>query len=134
MVVMARDADRRPPASLLLVPFTVATLIAQQVASNAIRDGLFLTWFPVTTLPYFITASAILAVPAAESSGRLLALFGPGRVVPVILGVNAVWFLTEWTLLGDLPRGATVLVYLHASVRDQPADCCGVAGGRGRSG
>ncbi len=100
----------------MLVPLTVATLLAQQVASNAIRDGLFLTWFPVTSLPYFIAAAAILAVPAAESSGRLLARFGPRHVVPVILGVNSALFLTEWSLLRGLPRLASGLVYLHASV------------------
>ena len=95
---------REGARSKLVVPLTVAMLLAQQVASNAIRDGLFLTWFPVTSLPYFIAAAAILAVPAAESSGRLLARFGPGRLVPVILGVNSALFLAEWSLLRDLPR------------------------------
>ena len=38
----------------LVAPLTAAALIAQQVGSNAIRDGLFLSWFPVTSLPYFI--------------------------------------------------------------------------------
>ena len=101
---------------LLVAPITAAALIAQQVASNAIRDALFLTWFPVTTLPYFMAAAAILAIPAAESSGRLLARFGPGRLVPFILGVNSALFLTEWRLLGGHPRVASGLVYFHASV------------------
>src|SRR5215510_6955491 len=51
---MAQDADRQQRAFLVVVPFTVATLLAQRVASNAIRDGLLLSWFPVTALPYFI--------------------------------------------------------------------------------
>ena len=102
--------------SLLVAPLTAAALIAQQVASNAVRDGLFLTWFQVTSLPYFMVAAAVLAIPAAEASGRLLARFGPARVVPVILGVSAVLFLVEWTLLSEHPRVASVLVYGHASV------------------
>ena len=68
------------------------------------RDALFLTWFQVTTLPYFMAAAAVLAIPAAESSGRLLARFGPARVVPFILGVSSALFLVEWSLLGGYPR------------------------------
>ena len=103
-------------SALVVAPLTAAALIAQQVASNAVRDALFLTWFEVTSLPYFMGAAAVLAIPAAESSGRLLARFGPARVVPFILGVSSVLFLVEWRLLGDHPRLASGLVYFHASV------------------
>ena len=103
-------------SALLVAPLTAAALIAQQVASNAVRDALFLTWFQVTSLPYFMAAAAVLAIPAAESSGRLLARFGPARVVPLILGVNSVLFLVEWSLLGAHPRVASGLIYVHASV------------------
>ena len=102
--------------SLLAAPLTAAALIAQQVASNAIRDALFLTWFQVTTLPYFMAAAAVLAIPAAESSGRLLTRFGPARVVPLILSVHSALFLAEWSLLGTHPRVASGLIYVHASV------------------
>ena len=103
-------------SALVVAPLTAAALIAQQVASNAVRDALFLTWFEVTSLPYFMGAAAVLAIPAAESSGRLLARFGPARVVPFILGVSSVLFLVEWRLLGAHPRLASGLVYFHASV------------------
>ena len=103
-------------AALLVAPLTAAALIAQQVASNAVRDALFLTWFPVTSLPYAMVATAVLAIPAAEFSGRVLARFGPVRVVPFVLAVSAVLFLVEWTLLGEHPRLASGLVYVHASV------------------
>ena len=103
-------------SALVVAPLTAAALIAQQVASNAVRDALFLTWFEVTSLPYFMGAAAVLAIPAAESSGRLLARFGPARVVPFILGVSSVLFLVEWRLLGANPRLASGLVYFHASV------------------
>ena len=105
-----------PRAAFLIAPLTAAALIAQQVASNAVRDALFLTWFPVTSLPYAMVAAAVLAIPAAESSGRLLTRFGPARVVPFILGVSSVLFLIEWNLLGGQPRVASGLVYVHASV------------------
>ena len=102
--------------SLLVAPLTAAALIAQQVASNAVRDALFLTWFKVTSLPYFMVAATVLAIPAAASSGRLLARFGPARVVPFVLGVSSLLFVTEWNLLGGHPRVASGLVYVHASV------------------
>jgi hypothetical protein len=100
----------------LLAPLTAAALIGQQVAANAIRDALFLTWFPVTTLPYFVAAAAVLAVVAAEMSGRLLAWFGPVRVVPLIIAFHSVLFLVEWNLLRLHPQLASGLLYVHASV------------------
>ena len=53
------------------------------MGANAIRDGLFLSYFPVTSLPYFMAGAAVLAMPAALLSGRGLARLGPGRVVPL---------------------------------------------------
>jgi hypothetical protein len=100
----------------MLAPVIAAALIAQQVGSNALRDGLFLSAFPVPTLPYFMAAAAVLAVPAAQWSGRLLTRFGPGRIVPAVFGSGAVLFVLEWGLLTPAPRAAAVLLYLHASV------------------
>ncbi len=100
----------------LVAPLTAAALIGQQVASNAVRDALFLTWFPITSLPYAMVAAALLAMPAAEFCGRLLARFGPARVGPAMLGLSAVLFLVEWHLLPERPRAASLLVYGHATV------------------
>ena len=87
---------------------TAAVLIAQQVAANAMRDALFLTWFPVTSLPFFVGVSAILAVPAVEAAGRLLVRFGSARVVPTALALSGVLFITEWVLLDEQPRAVAV--------------------------
>jgi ATP/ADP translocase len=100
----------------LVAPLTAATLIAQQVGANAIRDGLFLSLFPVQSLPYFMAGAAVLAIAASQVSGRLLAHRGPARVAPVLVGSNAALFLVEWVLLGSQPRAATVLLYLHSGV------------------
>ena len=112
----ASTAGELRRSALLLAPLTAAALIAQQVASNALRDALFLTWFQVTMLPYFMAAGAVLAIPAAESSGRLLARFGPARLVPFLLAVSSALFLVEWSLLSGYPRAVSALVYFHASV------------------
>jgi hypothetical protein len=97
-------------------PLTAAALIAQQVGGNAIRDGLFLSLFPVQCLPYFMAGVAVLAIAAAQLSGRLLARFGPVRLVPVLFAANAALFLVEWVLLGWQPRAAAALLYVHPGV------------------
>jgi hypothetical protein len=89
-----------------IAPLTATALIAQQMGANAMRDGLFLSFFPVETLPYFMARAAVLAIPAALLSGRVLARLGPIRVAPAIFGLSAALFLAEWGLLGWLPRAA----------------------------
>jgi hypothetical protein len=100
----------------VIAPLTAATLIAQQVGGNAMRDGLFLSLFPVQSLPYFMAGAAILAIVASQLSGRLLARLGPVRVAPVLVASNAALFLVEWFLLGWQPRAAAVLLYAHTGV------------------
>ncbi len=100
----------------LVAPLTAAALIAQQVGSNAIRDGLFLSLFPVQSLPYFMAGAAVLAIVAAQFSGRLLARLGPVRVAPALFASSAALFLVEWGLLRWQPAASAVLLYLHSSV------------------
>jgi ATP:ADP antiporter, AAA family len=100
----------------LVAPLTASALIAQQVGANAMRDGLFLSLFKVQSLPYFMAAAAVLALVAAQSSGRVLTRLGPARVTPTLIAMNAAFFLIEWALLGLQPRAAAVLLYLHSSV------------------
>jgi hypothetical protein len=99
-----------------VAPLLAGALIALQVCSNAVRDGLFLTHFAVPRLPYLMAATALLAFPAARLSGRLHARFGPARVAPLLFAAGAILFLAEWMLLGAQPRAASVLLYFHASV------------------
>jgi hypothetical protein len=97
-------------------PLTAAALIAQQVGGNAIRDGLFLSHFPVQSLPYFMGGAAVLAIGGAQLSGRLLARVGPVRLVPVLFATNAALFVVEWMLLGWQPRAAVAILYMHSGV------------------
>ena len=71
---------------------------------------------PVTSLPFFVGLSAILAVPTVEAASRLLVRFGSARVVPTVIGLSGVLFITEWVLLDEQPRAVAVLLYLHSSV------------------
>jgi hypothetical protein len=102
--------------TLVAAPLTAAALIGQQVGGNAIRDGLFLSFFTVQSLPYFMAGAAVLAIVAAQVSGRLLARLGPGRVVPGLFALNGALFLVEWVLIGWQPRAAAALLYMHSSV------------------
>jgi len=94
---------------------TAAILIAQQVASNACRDGLLLSTYPVSALPYFIAGASLVAIPAAHASGRLLARYGPARLSPMLLALGAVLFLVEWALLGR-PQVASILLYAQSTI------------------
>lgn len=100
----------------VVAPLTAAALIAQQVGSNAIRDGLFLSFFSVQSLPYFMAGAAVLAIVATQFSGYLLARLGPVRVAPALFASSATLFLIEWALLRSQPSAATVLLYLHSTV------------------
>jgi ATP:ADP antiporter, AAA family len=100
----------------IAAPFTAAALIAQQVGGNAIRDGLFLSLFPVQSLPYFMVGAAVLAIVATQLSGRLLARIGPVRFVPAVFAASAALFLIEWGLLASQPRAAAALLYMHSGV------------------
>ncbi len=60
--------------------------------------------------------AAVLAIVAAQLSGRLLARLGPVRVAPALFAANAALFVVEWVVLGWQPRAAAVLLYLHSTV------------------
>ena len=106
-------SDKKPYLAALL---TATALIAQQVGGNAIRDGLFLSFYSVQSLPYLIAGAALLAMVAAPLSGRLLTRLGPARAVPMVMATHATLFLAEWLLLGPQPRIVAVLLYFHSSV------------------
>ena len=104
------------PKPEVVAPLTATALIAQQVGANAIRDGLFLSLFPVESLPYLMAGAAALAIIAAQFSGRLLLRLGPVRVAPALFALNAALFLVEWALLGWRPSTAVVLLFFHSTV------------------
>lgn len=92
-------------------------MVAHQVAGKALRDGLFLSRFAPSDLPKVVAASAIVAIVLGIAFARLMAWFGPRRVVPVAFGLGAVFHLAEYLYLRgatDLARAVVVtLVYLH---------------------
>ena len=90
-------------------------LIANQVASRAVRDALFLSAFEVRSLPLVMGAAAIAALAGAELLSRALARHSPARVVPAAATLSAALLAAWWAVGLVSPRAAALLVYLHVS-------------------
>jgi ATP:ADP antiporter, AAA family len=105
-------ADRR---AISAAAFTAGLLIAQQVASRAVRDAIFLSAFRVRSLPLVMGASAIAALAGAEALSRLQAQRSPSRVVPAAAVLSSALLACWWALGLAFPRPAAVLLYLHVA-------------------
>jgi hypothetical protein len=105
-------ADRQAVAAAASAAFL---LIAQQVASRAVRDALFLSAFEVRSLPLVMGGAAGFALAGAEILSLALARRSPSRVVPAAAALSA-GLLAFWWALGLVsPRAAAVGVYLHVA-------------------
>jgi ATP:ADP antiporter, AAA family len=94
---------------------TAVVMIAQQVASKAVRDALFLSSFAPEVLPIITVSAAGLSVVMVLLIGRLMRRFSPARLVPVLFVVSAGLYLLEWWGSGRVPRAVAVIVYLHTA-------------------
>ena len=90
-------------------------MIAQQVASKAVRDGFFLSEFDVTALPLAMLAAGIVSVVAALALGKFIATFSPAGAVPVLFAANGLLFFAEAALVDTMPRGVAVGLYMHTA-------------------
>lgn len=104
-----RGAARVATVSALIV-------VASFVASKAARDAILLARFDIKTLPFFVAISAVVALPIILVAGRLMARFGPARLIPVLDMVSAAFAVGEWLLLHRYPRPVAVLAYFHFSI------------------
>lgn len=95
---------------------TAAIAIGHLVAGKSIREGLFLSTFPVTDLPKAMLGAALIAMPIALLVARLMTKLGPARVTPVMFVVSALLSALEWLLFPRLQRPIALLVYLHVSI------------------
>src|SRR5262245_20405637 len=111
---MERDTEAQSPAALGAFAGALF-MLAAHVASKATRDALFLSQFPVTDLPRAMIAAALVSLLSAVAMSRLLARFGPFRVVPAAFVLSALLFAGEWLLLGVAPGLATLALYLHSA-------------------
>ena len=103
-----------PAAGYAVVSATL--MIAHQVAGKATRDALFLSQFDVTALPKMVMASAVLSMLAVVVIARLLAQFGPSRVMPGAFALSALLFFASWILYGVSPAATSIALYLQMGV------------------
>ncbi|MGQ0656873.1 MAG: Npt1/Npt2 family nucleotide transporter [Chromatiales bacterium] len=107
---------RRDAQAMVFALFTATVMIAQQVAGKATRDALFLSQFDVRQLPKVVMLSAVLSIAGVLLMSRLLALYGPSRLVPRVFALSALLFVGEWWLFGREPHLTVILLYLHMGV------------------
>jgi len=92
-------------------------MLAHQVAGKAVRDGLFLSRFAPSDLPKVVAAAAIVSVLFGLGFARLLARYGPTRLVPAAFAVGSLMHLAEYAVLrgaDEAVRAVVItLVYLH---------------------
>lgn len=93
--------------------FAAGAILAQQVGSKAIRDGLFLSQVSAAALPRVMLMAALLAVPIVLGVSYAISRHGPGRVAAVLLLLSAALFGTEWLLLPGMPGVTAWVLYLH---------------------
>jgi MFS family permease len=112
-----RDGDGANPIASTVVAATIAAsaLVAQHVIGKATRDALFLSSFSAARFPLAMTASTVLSGGIVILFGRLIARFGPARVVPRLFALHALVFVVDWGLAQRFERVAAVAVYLHTA-------------------
>lgn len=91
-------------------------IIAHQVAGKATRDAVFLSHYGVTELPKMLIVAALCSMLAVLAMSRLLARFGPWRIVPAAFFLSAILFVGNWLLYGARPQLAALTLYLQSAV------------------
>ncbi|MEO0326095.1 MAG: hypothetical protein AAF447_24310, partial [Myxococcota bacterium] len=106
-------ADDRLAAVAALVALA---MIAQQIASKAVRDTLFLAAYDARELPRAMLATAGLALVGVFFLSGLLRSRGPARVVPALFAASTALYVGEAVLVRQAPEVAAYVLYLHVGV------------------
>jgi len=103
-------------ALLTSAAMLAATLmIAQHIAGKATRDTLFLTAFDINHLPMMMMVAAAVSVGSVLMMSRLLARYGPARLMPPFYLGSAALLGMQWYLSDIYPQVAAVALYIHIS-------------------
>jgi hypothetical protein len=93
-----------------------AAMIAQQVAGKATRDALFLSHFPVTTLPRIVIASALVSALVVLTWAHLLRNRGPYPLIPLAFVASGLTMLAIGFTAPRAPGLAVIATYMHVAV------------------
>jgi len=108
--------ERAESRTASFAAIVAVAMIAQQIASKAARDTLFLATYDAEQLPQVMLASAGLALVGVLFVSQLVARLGPARVVPVFFLLSAAAFVAETLLRADHPREVAYALYLHVGL------------------
>ena len=102
----------RPVSLSFLGAFLV---IAFLVLARALRESIYITVFPVESLPYVVAAVALLSVPAVGLFARQLSRHEPRRVLMGTVVIMAAGLAVLWPFATRLPA-AVVAFYLWTAL------------------
>ena len=91
-------------------------MIGHQVAGKATRDALFLSNFPVTTLPRIVIASALLSALVVLAWAHLLHRRGPYPLMPLAFVASGLAMLAIGFAAPRAPGPAVIAAYMHVAV------------------
>jgi ATP:ADP antiporter, AAA family len=103
------ETDRTVLAAIV----SAGAMIAFQVGGKATRDAVFLSNFPVTTLPMILLGSAVVSLLAVLAASRLITRKGPSAIIPIAFAVSSILLFAEWMTFPVAPRATVVAIYLH---------------------
>ncbi len=103
-----RPDEVRPVSLSFLGAFLV---IAFLILSRSLRDSVYITVFPVESLPYVVAAVALLSVPTVGLFARQLSRHEPRRVLAGTVVIMAAGLAVLWPFATRLPA-AVVAFYL----------------------
>jgi hypothetical protein len=88
-------------------------MMAQMTEAKALRDSVFLTYFPVTALPTITSIAAVFAIVSSYGGSRIMRAVSPVRFAPLSFVVSGLLQIGERALLMTEPRIAACAIYLH---------------------
>lgn len=107
--------DRSSRQIVWLSASIAALMIAQQIASKAVRDGFFLNQFEVTALPVATLAAAIVSFITAVFFSKLMATYSPSKMAPALFILSGLIFLAESGATHHAPHAIASVLYLHVA-------------------
>ncbi|MEE8596049.1 MAG: Npt1/Npt2 family nucleotide transporter, partial [Gemmatimonadota bacterium] len=107
-----RPDEVRPVSLSSLGAFLV---IAFLILARSLRESIYITVFPVESLPYVVAAVALLSVPAVGLFARQLSRHEPRRVLVGTVVIMAAGLAVLWPFATRLPA-AVVAFYLWTAL------------------
>ncbi|MDX1708775.1 MAG: hypothetical protein R3274_09265, partial [Desulfobacterales bacterium] len=104
--------------SIIFAGVAALMMIGHFQGGKTVRDALFLSYFDVVDLPKMMIATAILSAVAVVTFSRLLARFGPARLMPPSYVLSGILSFGEWVAMAFWPHIVTVALYFHITVFD----------------